>query len=98
VLLWGLTMTDIVERLRNAAARKWPNPDVAECSFFSEAADEISLLRDECDGLRRDAERYRWIRNRCYTEEPFPELDTVTTVAQLDAVIDAAIEASRGTK
>jgi hypothetical protein len=82
--------TDIVDRLRNAAARKWPDPDVAECSFFSEASDEITRLRAECEALRMDAERYRWLRDAVR--------ETELIVYSVGTDLDAAIDAERGTK
>lgn len=49
-------MTDLVQRLRDAAARKWPDPHVAAHSMFSEAADEIERLRG---AMAADDERLR---------------------------------------
>ncbi|MFN7610342.1 MAG: hypothetical protein ACK5QX_05310 [bacterium] len=48
-------MSDLIERLRYAAARKWPEPDVARHSLFSDAADTIARLTAERDAARREA-------------------------------------------
>jgi hypothetical protein len=45
-------MSDLIERLRDAAARKWPDPDVARHSLFAEAADTIARLESERDAAR----------------------------------------------
>ena len=49
-------------------------------------------LRD----LRRDAERYRWLRERAWFQDEFEGRygDSGETVHELDAAIDAAMEAS----
>ncbi len=55
--------------------------------------------RDEADALRRDAERYRWLRARLQGSG-LDQLDAMDAVlredgAQMDAAIDEEIEADR---
>jgi hypothetical protein len=40
-------MDDLVQRLRELAARKWPDAGNREASLFGRAADEIERLRTE---------------------------------------------------
>lgn len=47
-------MSNLIQRLRDAASRKWPDPDVARYSLFAEAADTIERLTAERDSARRD--------------------------------------------
>lgn len=42
----------LIERLRDAADRKWPDPNVARYSLFAEAADTIARLEAERDAAR----------------------------------------------
>ena len=81
---------DIVERLRDKSG-KWING-----LYDDEAAADITRLRAEAEALRKDAERYRWLRD--------PNNGKALSVMQaygledakeLDDAIDAAIE-SRG--
>lgn len=46
---------DLIRRLREAAAKKWPDPHVAAHSTFSEAADRIAALEaaNEAFGSRQ---------------------------------------------
>lgn len=53
---------DLVQRLRERAARKWTDEANRSASLFGQAADEIERLRAEVEALREDAERYRWLR------------------------------------
>lgn len=48
-------MSDIVERLRSSG----PTPSIFA---VRDAADEIERLRAENEALKKDAERYRWLR------------------------------------
>lgn len=52
-------MTDIVERLRFLGSGE-PFRGALMC----EAADEIERLRAELAAAKRDAERYRWLRDK----------------------------------
>lgn len=50
-------MTDLVSRLRELAARKWPDAPNQTHSLFGQAADRI-------EALEADARRYAWLRSR----------------------------------
>lgn len=100
-------MTDIVERLRmERRATAWRRG--LDCDFptafeqhplCQEAADEITRLRAEAEALRKDAERYRWLKERnvttvlliAYSERAACEHDDP------DTAVDAAIDATKGT-
>lgn len=59
--------TDIVERLADAAQNiSWMDGRSIDVAFSAmhEAAAEITRLRAEAEALRKDAERYRWLRAR----------------------------------
>ncbi|WP_449102809.1 hypothetical protein [Pseudomonas extremaustralis] len=67
------------------------------------AGDEVARLKAECEGLRLDAERYRWLRGRDL--EAIHEggvfagqtpRNVVLNGEDLDAAIDAAIQAIEG--
>lgn len=51
-------MTDIIERLRIESRREPHEP------IWRDAIDEIEALAKENELLRKDAERYRWLRDR----------------------------------
>lgn len=71
----------LVERLRNRSEYH--------------AADLIEELADECDTLRNDAARYRYLRDVVWLgpeEATFPDdMVAALTAADVDAAIDAAI-------
>lgn len=48
---------DLIARLHAAAARKWPNAEVARHSLFAEAAVAIARLQAERDAAHRDGMR-----------------------------------------
>lgn len=56
-------MDDLVQRLRQLAARKWPDAPNQEHSLFGEAASEIERLRAQLAERDRDAEYLRWRLN-----------------------------------
>jgi hypothetical protein len=64
------------------------------------ALDRISSLESECEGLRADAERYRWLRREDRTPRPIVCSDyehgafKCYTPEELDAVIDAQLRSS----
>lgn len=70
-------------------------------------AEERDQLRAECEQLRKDAGRYRWLRERVYgpgptgayvgiwSEETSRYLDTFKNQADVDAAINAAIQADK---
>lgn len=76
----------------------WLNWDQAKRGGFENVLDERDLLKAENEALRKDAERYRWLRSKeaeCNVEIPMDDgrgwvlpgyLD------ELDAAIDAALE------
>ena len=99
-------MKDIVDRLEDMA-NGWLCAGLHDADLPAEGAleiarlrslandthDELSELREDCAALRKDAERYRWLRNASMDERnrlehyAGPELDKV-----LDArpAVDAA--------
>ena len=91
-------MTDIVERLRN-----WADDDRdGEFSHHKrmqfEAAAEITRLRAEAEALRKDAERYRWLRDGCnYKHSAANSIAVNRYGMERDAEIDAALDATKGT-
>lgn len=52
------TAVDLVERLRELAARKWPDAGNREASLFGRAADEIERLRTALAKYEADDVRY----------------------------------------
>ena len=91
-------MIDIVERLRN-----WADDDRdGEFSHHKriqfEAAAEITRLRAEAEALRKDAERYRWLRDGCnYKHSAANSIAVNRYGMERDAEIDAALDATKGT-
>ena len=55
------------------------------------AEQERQALRDECDALRKDAARYRWLRDYKVREVAVCDIDVVYYLDGLDAYIDAAL-------
>lgn len=63
---------------------------------------EIDALRQECEALRKDAERYRWLRNEAHDWEDAkiinlyagPDLERATG-EELDAIIDIEMAPKR---
>jgi len=95
-------MTDVLDELREAAARKWAgDPAAQRAGLFARAAEEV-------DALRKDAERYRWLRDKADPDSNQPYVtvykknswgkwfNSVEIGSFLDAAIDAAIDAARG--
>ena len=92
-------MSDIVDRLRKRVVTRWVHavgttprssgysPD-RECH---EAADEIARLRAEVEALRKDAERYRFIRDADRSDCITPEMG-LYCMETLDEYVDAAME------
>ena len=76
----------------SAANAREMHPDYrsAACDDVARAVDREMALRAECDALRADAERYRWMR-----EKNGVAVDVIvfgTTHGDLDAAIDAAMK------
>lgn len=60
----------------------------------------LNLVKAECDALREDAERYRWLRSDVATAENYPiacmrDGGWLLLGDELDAAIDAAREAGK---
>ena len=99
-------MTDIVQRLRmERRATAWRRG--LDCDFptafeqhplCQEAAAEITRLRAEAEALRKDAERYRWLRDGCnYKHSAANSIAVNRYGMERDAEIDAALDATKGT-
>ena len=62
---------------------------------YEQSRQESAKLREECDGLRKDAERYRWLRVRILNKYPEVMMLMVSedekAPSELDAAIDAAL-------
>jgi hypothetical protein len=83
---------DIAQKLRG-----WiPNGD----GYNSEFAHDMANAADEIDALRKDAERYRWLKNNslgpradlCVTVNIGHDWSIVTEIDELDEVIDAGMK------
>lgn len=97
--------TDIVERL-NACADDpmWAAHCEMSKATARKAAAEITRLRAEAEALRKDAERYRWLRDRLFGADWDWNNEGVPVVlfrwpdgASIGADLDAAIDAAKGT-
>lgn len=99
-------MTDLVQRLRGEADKCLV--DERGTALLDEAADELARLRAECEALRADAGRYRWLRDGDGPESarwfrwriehwasPGPTWADIRGV-DLDAAIDAARKGGEG--
>lgn len=67
---------DIVERLREIKCWRWwdqENGMEGASNAPLDAADEIERVRAENEELRRDAERYRWLRD-CPVYKPWAKV------------------------
>ena len=85
--------TDIVESLSEYGAAFDDGPGI-----FGEAAAEITRLRAEAEALRKDAERYRWLRDGCnYKHSAANSIAVNRYGMERDAEIDAALDATKGT-
>lgn len=94
--------TDIVERL-NKFAISYTTTTFHE-DLILEAVTEITRLRAEAEALRKDAERYRWLRDRLFGADWDWNNEGVPVVlfrwpdgASIGADLDAAIDAAKGT-
>lgn len=82
---------DILNRLRSGEVLNTDTPRIKAYPLMLEAAAEIEGLRAECEALRKDAERYRWLRthgNAFYNCTVYQGIG-----AAVDAAIDAAMAA-----
>ena len=92
---------ELIERLRTQfPACEYHKAVIDTQRLKREAADELERLTVERDALRKDAERYRWLR----TAKTGKTLAVATVhsswnmwlnTIELDAAIDAAIDAAR---
>ena len=95
---------DIVERLRNAGDDPmWADHCELRKTTAHEAADTIERLRSELEDARRDALRYRWLRDKHPADLGLWVAHGVVGVnlqcwrnEELDAAIDAAQGAAHG--
>lgn len=92
-------MKYLIERLRAAATK--PNGwAILGALVATEAADALERLTAENAALRKDAERYRWLRipengvSVTIADEDDPETWYEYDSLRLDAAIDAAMEQS----
>lgn len=72
----------------------------ADALFKAAAAAETTRLRAEVEALRKDAERYRWLRIQDSEDFEFavvknPHFDVYASAVELDSAIDAAIAATK---
>ena len=65
-----------------------------QCDFYKvceEAALELRWLHEENERLRRDADRYRWLRDMIYDDRIIVAADRMLHGEALDAAVDAAM-------
>jgi len=80
-------MSELVDRLR-----AFVELDGGDTADVEAAADEIERLRAELEALRKDAERYRWLRNGCDDKgSPATRIAANCYGMEWDAAIDAAM-------
>lgn len=88
-----MTDQDLVAMLREIALDEktsWDGWSAQDVATVESAADAIERLTAEVEALRKDAERYRWLR-----DTPWPaELQTVIQLHS-NAIWDRAIDAAR---
>ena len=56
----------------------------------------IAEQEREIEALRKDAERYRWLRDTCWLDTPLEHVICLQLNAKWDRAIDEAIEAAKG--
>lgn len=98
---------ELIDRLRkgsDAESAAWDDSGIISGlnSTMETAADAIEALEREVEALRKDAERYRWLRKRHWSDTPPTIVVTnpsglklgVMTYSdeRLDEVVDAAIQ------
>lgn len=87
------TVTDVL-RLAAKSAAPYSTAMIG-ASHLSEAADTIDTLRAQLAETQRDAERYRWMRDK-ETSEGWDIIGRSGTPDAIDASIDAAKGESNG--
>ncbi|MCP1507707.1 hypothetical protein J2Y83_003680 [Pseudomonas marginalis] len=67
-----LSMIATIDVLRNDAESRceWANEASAEIDRFQSIEDERDQLKAENEALRKDADRYQWLRSRESAEDP----------------------------
>ena len=66
-----------------------------QCDFYKvceEAALELRWLHEENERLRRDADRYRWLRDMIYDDRIIVAADRMLNGEALDVAVDAALQ------
>ena len=66
-----------------------------QCDFYKvceEAALELRWLHEENERLRRDADRYRWLRDMIYDDRIIVAADRMLHGEALDVAVDAALQ------
>ena len=66
-----------------------------QCDFYKvceEAALELRWLHEENERLRRDAYRYRWLRDMIYDDRIIVAADRMLNGEALDVAVDAALQ------
>ncbi|EOB7987715.1 TPA: hypothetical protein ACNRRD_001897 [Pseudomonas aeruginosa] len=66
--------------------------DCVEPELILDLLDEIDRLKAENEALRKDAERYRWLRGASHFDTPQHKAFCKTYGDALDCEIDAALE------
>ena len=94
----GGEMSKQPEALRLASELEAPVGTQSTYSVMQQAAAELRRLHGECDALRADAERYRWLRDM--DEDPVMSLAAQYTDCNGSAIsismrVDASIDAER---
>ncbi len=79
------------EVLRFHAPGPWITRDLKECVLAS----DYDALAAERDALRRDAERYRWLRDSA-GNDIMEKLMAECSPPRWDELVDAAIDAAMG--
>ncbi len=95
----GAEMTNLVERLRDSSARHDQEADL----LCHRAADEIERLNAELAECRKDAERYRWLRDNIYYSHSDDCLEIEAEIrchpspnkADIDIAIDRAMQEAK---
>lgn len=79
--------TELIERLRTFGAEGFP---IAEA-----AANALEAQAREIEGLRKDAERYQFLRDTCWLDTPLEHVICLQLNAKWDRAIDEAIDADK---
>lgn len=90
--------TELIDRLRRRAwlARSGTTTDIH--LIEDEAINALEAQAREIDGLRKDAERYQFLRDTCWLDTPLEHVICLQLNAKWDRAIDEAIDAAKETK